>query len=88
MTFEALKVLNEVVAILEPEIKESRRGFITIRLYTLGKVDGQGWRARMLQLSLIGRRLCVAYPISERLRKSRGARNEFHLCLKYSPGFP
>ena len=27
-------------------------------------------------------RLSVAYPIGERLRKSRSARKEFHLCLK------
>ena len=42
MTLEALKVLNEIVGILEPEIKECRRSCITIRLYILGKVDGQG----------------------------------------------
>ena len=41
----------------------------------------------MTELSLIWERLSVAYPISERLRKSRSARNEFHPCLKYCQAF-
>ena len=42
VTLEALIVWKKIVGILEPEIKESRRSCITIGLYILGKVDGQG----------------------------------------------